>query len=107
LSQPARMNLPQTTKEGFLTDWQEWTKALAGFFASQQNIDLQPLHWAVIEFVRDFFARYQYSPTQRFIVKYLQSIDPNASSLTLKNLFPEGPRQICLIAGLPKPARCV
>lgn len=101
------MNLPSTTKEGFLTDWQTWTNEIAHFFAKQQNIDLQPLHWSVIEFVRDFFACYEYAPTQRFIVKHLQSVDHTASSVTLKNLFPEGPRQICLIAGLPKPARCV
>lgn len=101
------MQIPATTDQGFLLNWQDWTESVACCFASTQNITLQALHWAVISFVRDFFSRYEYSPTQRFIVKHLQTLDPKASSLTLKTLFPEGPRQICLIAGLPKPARCV
>lgn len=101
------MQQPPTTDQGFLLNWQDWTEAIADCFARTQNITLQTLHWAVISFARDFFGRYEYSPTQRFIVKHLQTIDADASSLTLKTLFPGGPRQICLIAGLPKPARCV
>ena len=95
------------TAEGFLINRQDWTRDSAHQYAQEQRLTLEPLHWAVIEFVRDFFEHYEYSPIQRIIVKHLQTIDPTASSISLTKLFPAGPRQICLIAGLPKPARCV
>ena len=101
------MHRIETTDQGFLKNWQAWTPETSLIFAQQQQLTLTQHHWLVINFVRDFFAQYEYSPIQRLIVKQLQTIDAKASSLELKTLFPEGPRQICLIAGLPKPARCV
>jgi tRNA 2-thiouridine synthesizing protein E len=101
------MCLIETTDQGFLKNWQKWTPEIALALAQQQKLTLTKSHWCVIHFARDFFAQYEYSPIQRLIVKQLQTFDEKASSLDLKAMFPEGPRQICLIAGLPKPARCV
>jgi tRNA 2-thiouridine synthesizing protein E len=101
------MSTVATTDQGFLKNHWEWTAEIALQLAEQQKINLQAQHWAVIYFTRNFFEKNQYAPIQRQIVKYLQSLNPNTSSIDLKMLFPNGPRQICLIAGLRKPARCV
>lgn len=94
-------------EEGYLLNWQDWTPSLAEQLAKEQTILLQETHWQIIHFVREFYEKYQYSPIQRLIVKQLKTINEQASSNDLLKLFPNGPRQICFIAGLPKPARCV
>lgn len=75
--------------------------------AEKEKLVLSDFHWEVIYFVQAFYKKYQYSPIQRLIVKDLQNRHPAFSSIDLHALFPEGPQQICRIAGLPKPARCV
>ena len=94
-------------ENGFLKNPADWSEAMGTALAEKQGLQLTEAHWKVLRFARDFFQRYSYTPIQRLIVKDLQKTDANASSLRLQQLFPEGPRQICLIAGLPKPARCV
>lgn len=95
------------TSEGFLENFLDWQETLARELASKENLALTEQHWQIIQFVRDFYTQYQYSPIQRLIVKQMQSLQADFSSIDLQTLFPKGPRQICLIAGLPKPARCV
>ncbi len=94
-------------EEFYLKDHHTWTKTLAEFLAHKENIQLTEAHSEVIHFARSFYQQYHYSPIQRLIIKHMQKIDPSFNSIVLQTLFPKGPRQICLIAGLPKPARCV
>ena len=101
------MEIIKKTPEGFLENWKDWNKSIAQSLAQEQNLSLSKEHWLVLDFVREFYTQYEYTPIQRFIIKHLRSVIPNSDSVYLKKLFPEGPRQICLIAGLPKPARCV
>ncbi len=84
-----------------------WSPSMALALAEKEKLALNDLHWKIIHFVRDFYKQYHYMPIQRLIVKGLQKSHPEFSSITLQNLFPQGPQQICRIAGLPKPARCV
>lgn len=100
---------------GHLADPKQWDEQLARQWAAEDALELGPLHWCVINFLREFYFTYHNTPPNRALIKQLKTeaeasgIDPTTiTSVTLSELFPQGPiRQACRIAGLPKPARCL
>lgn len=100
----------QTTTQGYLLDWLSWTPETATCIAQQEQIQLTPLHWDIIYFLRDYYQQYQTTPPMRVLVKVLQKNLPqhHLDSPSLYRLFPLGPvKQGCKIAGLPKPPHCI
>ena len=95
----------ELNEEGFLAHPEEWDKTIAEALASSQEglAELTPEHWAVIQFIRDFFLDKKMAPMVRKVCQ--------ASGFTLKHiyeLFPSGPAKgACKLAGLPKPDGCV
>ena len=90
--------------EGFMTDPNEWNKDIAVVLAKDEGIDeLTDRHWAVINFVREEYARSGQPPTLRTITK--QSGVPTKE---VYDLFPKGPaKKVARIAGLGKPKGCI
>ena len=90
--------------EGFFTDADQWTEAMAPELARADGIDeLTEDHWRVIRFMRtEYFAKGT-GPTVRILGK--------TSGVTVKELyqlFPKGPAKIAArIAGIPKPRGCI
>ena len=89
-------------EEGFMTNFSQWDKDVANDLAKEANIDLQPRHWDVIN--------------------YLQAEFKNDSPLSIRKigksgvvdikefyqLFPTAPlKTSSKIAGIPKPASCI
>jgi tRNA 2-thiouridine synthesizing protein E len=104
------VNIMQTTPQGYLLDWQSWTSEIAQTIANQEQIELTPLHWDIIYFLREYYQQYQTTPPMRVLVKILQQNLPQhqLDSPSLYRLFPLGPvKQGCKIAGLPKPPHCI
>lgn len=102
--------LIQTDNQGYLVNVDDWVSALAPIIAKQENIDLTPNHWEVVNFVREFYLTYKTSPAIRALTKALKAEygEEKANSRYLYRLFPKGPaKQATKIAGLPKPARCI
>ena len=100
----------QTTNEGFLLQWQDWTESAAHQLAQNADIQLTAQHWTVIHAVREFYQQYHSTPPLRVLVKLLQErYGPTCgTSLYLQQLFPPtAARQIAKIAGLPKPKKCI
>lgn len=100
----------ETDKEGYLLNYQEWTKDIALAIAQQDALELTDLHWEVILFVRDFYEEYKTSPAIRMLVKAIsQKFGPEkGNSRYLQRLFPNGvAKQATKLAGLPKPAKCL
>ncbi len=100
----------ETDKQGYLIDHLEWSKAVAVEIAYKENIELTEAHWEVIHFVRDFYLRFDKSPSMRPLVKYLKQKlgEEKGNSIYLALLFPGGAaKQSTKLAGLPKPARCI
>ena len=101
--------------EGFLSSPNLWSEQLALELARQDDIELTPLHWCVLHFLRKFYQDYRNTPPMRALVKELKANAiacgadvASISSVTLNELFPQGPlKQASKIAGLPKPARCL
>ena len=97
-------------EDGYLTDWNEWTKEAADAFAEKEGIELTDEHWEIINFLRDYFTEYQIAPAIRVLVKEVKTkFGPEKGNLKyVYRLFPAGPaKQACKYAGLPKPTGCV
>ena len=93
-----------TNDEGFFTNPDQWTEAMAPELAAAEGIDsLTDQHWTVIRFMRSEFAEKGTGPTVRVLGK--------TSGVTVKELyqlFPKGPAKIAArIAGIPKPRGCI
>jgi tRNA 2-thiouridine synthesizing protein E len=112
-----RLNLPLTEltidgraiavdDEGFLFDSSDWSPAIAELMAEADQLVLGEDHWIAINFLRDFYTKYQIAPDlyllQRTLCKHQG--DCRWSREYLRELFPaHGARDACRYAGLPKP----
>ncbi len=72
--------------------------------AKEQGIDeLTDDHWKVIQYLHDYYTKYDLAPMVRTLLK--------ETGITLKRLyelFPAGPAKgACFVAGLPKSQSCV
>ncbi len=91
-----------TNDEGYLTDFSQWDKSIGEALALENNIQMSPRHWEVIE--------------------YLQKEHKNNVPLSIRKigksnvvdikefyqLFPQGPLKTATkIAGIPKPVSCL
>ncbi|MFM8454859.1 MAG: TusE/DsrC/DsvC family sulfur relay protein [Gammaproteobacteria bacterium] len=99
---------------GFLLHIENWRPEWALEIALEQNIDLNSdsskEYWTIIYWVRDFFLANQHFPSMRMLIQGLQKEfqNPDISSLWLQKRFPTGiAKTLSLLAGLPKPLRCI
>ncbi len=97
-------------EDGYLTDWDLWSKEVADAFAEADGVSLTDEHWEIINFLREYYTEYQIAPAIRALVKEVKT-KFGAEKGNLKyvyRLFPGGPaKQACKYAGLPKPTGCV
>ncbi len=101
---------PVFDEHGHLADAASWNPALAEGLAGADGVRLEAAHWWVIEFVRDYHARYGNPPLMRtLLAAWREHIgDASAGSRDLYRLFSDNPvRQACLYGGLPKPDWCL
>ena len=97
-------------KEGFLRDLADWSPQVAEQIAHQEQVQLTPAHWEVIELLRRYYQEFDASPAMRPLVKYCaRELGPDkGKSIYLMALFPGSPAKIgSKIAGLPKPDNCL
>jgi len=90
--------------EGFLTDFSQWTRAVAAAIAAEEGIaELGPVHWKVIEFMQKEFKENGQVPSVRRLNK-----SGVVTTKELYEMFPGGPaKKAAKIAGLKKPEGCV
>jgi len=95
----------EVNEEGFLVNPQDWNEKIAQILAKkEEGIDnLTEDHWAVINYIRNYYLEKNLAPMVRKICK--------TTGFQLKyiyQLFPSGPAKgACKVAGLPKPDGCV
>lgn len=97
-------------EEGYITTLDDWSKELAEEIAETENIDMTNEHWAVVDFLREYYEEYQIAPAVRVLIKAIKKeMGPEkGNNKYMYELFPYGPaKQACKIAGLPKPTGCV
>lgn len=96
--------------DGYVLNLSDWSKELAQKLADEDSINLTEAHWEVINFLRDYFEKYQIAPMIKILVKEIGKTMGKEKGNTkyLYELFPGGPaKQACRYAGLPKPTGCV
>lgn len=99
-----------TGDDGYLHDLNQWSEELARLLAAEEHIELTPLHWAIVRFVRHYYLEHQDIPKMRLLIAHLQECPEYAhvNSAAIHHLFPLSPAlQIAKIAGLPKPKKCL
>jgi tRNA 2-thiouridine synthesizing protein E len=95
-----------TDDDGYLIDPADWSRELAEEMARQERIVLTDAHWAVIEFMREYFELRQITPDARHVIKHLAAYKGGGGEgrNELFRLFPYGyVKQACRIAGMRKP----
>jgi tRNA 2-thiouridine synthesizing protein E len=100
----------ETDEEGYLVNLADWNEDVANAIAKQENVEMTPNHWEVVNFLRQYYDEYQIAPAVRVLTKAIgkQLGEEKGNSKYLYELFPYGPaKQACKIAGLPKPTGCV
>jgi TusE/DsrC/DsvC family sulfur relay protein len=100
----------ETDEEGYLVNLSDWNEDIAGTIAKQENLEMTPNHWEVINFLREYYNEFQIAPAVRVLTKAIGKKlgTDKGNSQYLYELFPYGPaKQACKIAGLPKPTGCV
>lgn len=101
---------PETDKDGFLANLNDWNNAIADELAASEGISLTDAHWEIINALRDFYQEFDISPAMRPFTKYLKQHlgADKASSIYLLRLFPDSPAKVAAkIAGLPRPENCL
>ncbi len=90
-------------KEGFLSDFDDWSEELFYFLASECGLmEISDRHWRLIRFLREFYATNGRTPLNRLISK-----GTGMSLLQLEGLFPDGIKYGARrLAGLPNPKSC-
>lgn len=96
-------------KHGHLAKRAEWCAEWAESMAKNDDIELNPDHWQVINSVQQLFDETGDTPPMRLLIKLLrQRLNPEIDSRFLYRLFPDNPvRQASRYAGLPKPKHCM
>ncbi|MGZ8188852.1 MAG: TusE/DsrC/DsvC family sulfur relay protein [Methylosarcina sp.] len=98
------------TDQGFLANPADWNEEVARRLAELNNIELQPEHWEIIRFIRDYYQQFRHLPNARVFAKAIAKTlgEEKGKSRYLHKLFPDGPlKYACKLAGLPKPPTCL
>ena len=100
----------ETDEEGFLLNLAEWDRDAALHMAVEEKVEMTDNHWAVVDFLREYYNEFQIAPAVRVLTKAIGKKfgEEKGNSKYLYDLFPYGPaKQACKIAGLPKPTGCI
>jgi len=100
----------EVDEDGYMVDLDAWNKEIAVFMAKGDGLDLSVPHWEIINFLRDYYKKYQIAPMIKILVKEVGKVmgPDKGTTKYLYELFPDGPaKQACRYAGLPKPTGCV
>jgi len=97
---------PLRDNEGFLLNPEEWSPELANQIALESSLALEPAHWQVLGFIREYYAEHETVPEARVLLRGLPWGDIRQTKGRLYQLFPNGyGQQACKIAGMRKPLK--
>jgi dissimilatory sulfite reductase related protein len=85
-------------KEGFIENPQIWDAHFTEEYAERMNVPLGPVHWKIIQYLRQYYDKHGLAPMFNLIRKEL-----GYSRKELIEIFGvEKARDICRLAGLPR-----
>ena len=59
----------ETDEEGYLVNLADWTQEVGEHIAKEENLEMTPSHWEVVNFLRDYYNEYQIAPAVRVLTK--------------------------------------
>ncbi|TVQ87853.1 MAG: TusE/DsrC/DsvC family sulfur relay protein [Chromatiaceae bacterium] len=93
-------------KHGLLASFNDWDNDVAEALAAEQGLALNDCHWAVIHFLREYYAFHEIPPSPKVIIRAIgHQVSPHlpCTRKNLQSLFPMGGcKQACRLAGLPE-----
>ena len=95
-----------TDSEGYLTGPTQWNSEAAEAMAAIDGVTLTNSHWAIINYLREYYELYGIAPDSRTLVRSLRKAlgADGISREAFAALFPPPPANTaCRYAGLPKP----
>jgi len=94
----------EVDEDGFMQEPELWNEDVAKALATTEGVeDLNPDHWKVVNYLRDYYEKFQVAPMIRKLCK-----ETGFSLKEIYELFPSGPAKgACKVAGLAKPTGCV
>lgn len=98
-----------TDSEGYLKSPENWNISIAKTIASKEAIVMTSDHWEIVNFMRNFYLKYNKTPSMKMLSIAIQKKSKKKNiSIYLFKLFPRGPaQQASKIAGIPKPSICL
>lgn len=97
-------------EQGYLLDLEDWSEEFAEKAAARDGVRLFDDHWGLILYFRDYYQATGTVPTMHILVRTLGQQhgahfqNEKAYEKFLYRLFPSDPvRELCKLAGLPKP----
>lgn len=94
----------ETTENGYLVNYTDWTEEVARKLAEIEGIELTEQHWDIINYLRDeYISNNQNQPMERALLKDMgKKWGSKPTSKDVYKLFPLAPtKQGTKIAGLP------
>lgn len=81
-----------TDSEGYLRDLGDWSEDFVRALARQEELTLTDEHWAVIRFLREFYAEHGVQAQVRAMIKHFTETwgPERGSNHYLHELFPRG-----------------
>jgi tRNA 2-thiouridine synthesizing protein E len=94
----------EVDEDGFIQEPDKWNEKVASALASTEGVEeLTENHWKVINYLRDYYAKFGVAPMIRKLCK-----ETGFPLKEIYELFPSGPAKgACKVAGLAKPTGCV
>jgi tRNA 2-thiouridine synthesizing protein E len=90
-------------QKGHMVHFDHWDRDVAQALAAEEGLPLTDCHWAVIEYLREYYATYDHPPSPRLVIKAVgEKLTQNApcTRKTLEALFPAGGcKQACASLG--------
>jgi tRNA 2-thiouridine synthesizing protein E len=92
----------EVNEEGYLVDFNQWSKEVSESLAEELGIEMTEKHWEVISYLQT-----KYENEEQLSVRGIKK----SGVINIKEfyeLFPGGPlKKATLIAGIPKPKSCI
>lgn len=92
-------------EDGYMVDPSQWSEEYAAWRAEDLGITLTDTHWNIIHMFRHFISDKGITPSSRVAQKESKK-KYGIDSKGFYQLFPNGPKQVAMIAGGIKPSGC-